>query len=289
MIKDYSFLNYMLDDNRQMPEEIIHGLLGEWLTNGKLYHTVDDKQYYIYRFENTNAGILLKTRKAGENKGQFEDFQPIVFGNESIKCKISSINKEKEQCVLLYDDKCLIICAMDPMGFKEDDEIYVNFNFFAHQIELRKNEDDYYNHLHKTNDGEFNIFNIGLEELVPPIALIKGDRDKYPLIKDESLEFFDDSFMMGSGKIINSYMIEPKIKVDGETDLPNNELPLGKCDCYEFKSKIGLIPAIVEEEILGQFMQKEKIEKFKLDKESIIKVYGYIGALIDIEKTLKQK
>lgn len=289
MIKDYSFLNYMLDDNRQMPEEIIHGLLGEWLTNGKLYHTVDDKQYYIYRFENTNAGILLKTRKTGENKGQFEDFQPIVFGNESIKCKISSINKEKEQCVLLCDDKCLITCAMDPMGFKEDDEIYVNFNFFAHQIELRKNEDDYYNHLHKTNDGEFNIFNIGLEELVPPIALIKGDRDKYPLIKDESLEVFDDSFMMGSGKIINSYMIEPKIKVDGEMDLPNNKLPLGKCDCYEFKSKIGLIPAIVEEEILGQFMQKEKIEKFKLDKESIIKVYGYIGAFIDIEKTLKQK
>ena len=36
-------------------------------------------------------------------------------------------------------------------------------------------------------------------------------------------------------------------------------------------------------------MQKEKIEKFKLDKESIIKVYGYIGAFIDIEKTLKQK
>ncbi len=75
----------MLDDNRQMPEEIIHGLLGEWLTNGKLYHTVDDKQYYINRFENINAGILLKTRKTGENKGQFEDFQPIVFGNESIK------------------------------------------------------------------------------------------------------------------------------------------------------------------------------------------------------------
>ena len=284
MIKDFSFLNYMIDENGIIPEEIFNGLLGEWLTNAKKSYTTKDKTYFIYRFENTTAGILLKTRNTEKNKYEFEDFQTIVFGSEPIKCRISSINKEKEQCTLLVDDKCLIICAMDPLDFKEDDEVYVYLNFFANRIEFRKDEDDYYKYLQKVDDGEFNVFNIAIGELIPPIGIIKGDREHFPNITDEMLNNFDDSFMVGSGKIVDSYMIEPKLKMPTETNLPNNELPLGKCDCYEFKSKIGNIPVIVEDEIINQFMQASGIERFKLDENSIIKAYGYIGAFIDINK-----
>ena len=63
---------------------------------------------------------------------------------------------------------------MDSMDFKEGDEVYVYLNFFANKIELRENEDDYYNHLQSTNEGELNIFNIGLGELIPPIGLINS-------------------------------------------------------------------------------------------------------------------
>lgn len=285
MIKDFSFLNYMLDKNKMMPDKILNALLGEWITNAKKYYATKDKTYYIYRFDNTSAGILLKIRNTGDNKGELEDFQPIVFGSESIKCKIGNINKEKEQCTLLVDDKCLIVCFMDSLDFTKDEEVYVYLNFFASRVEFRKDEDDYDKHLQKVDDEGFNIFNIAIGELLPPIGIIKGDREHFPYIKDEMLSNFDDSFMIGSGKIVNSIMIEPKLKLQYQTDLPNNELPLGKCDCYEFKSKIGNIPAIVEDEAIQQFFQASGIDKFKLDENTIIKVYGHIGAFIDINKT----
>ena len=82
----------MIDENGIIPEEIFNGLLGEWLTNAKKSYTTKDKTYFIYRFENTTAGILLKTRNTEKNKYEFEDFQTIVFGSEPIKCRISSIN-----------------------------------------------------------------------------------------------------------------------------------------------------------------------------------------------------
>ena len=289
MIKDFSFLNYMLDENKMMSDEILNALLGEWITNAKKYYATKDKTYFIYRFDNTNAGILLKIRNTGDNKGELKDFQPIVFGNESIKCRISNINKEKEQCTLLVDDRCLIVCSMDPLDFTKDEEVYVYLNFFASRVEFRKDEDDYNNHLQKSDNGSFNIFNIAVGELLPPIGIIKGDREHFPYIKDEMLDNFDDSFMIGSGKIVNSSMIEPKLKLQYQTDLPNNELPLGKCDCYEFQSKIGSIPAIVEDDAIQQFFQSSGIDKFKLDENAIIKVYGYIGAFIDINKTKSQK
>lgn len=285
MIRDFSFLNYMLDDDREMPEEIIRGLLGTWLINAKLYYEYGEFQYFVYRFENTKAGVLIKTRVVGENRLAFEDYQPIVFSPEPIKCKFLGIDEETEKCTLLVNDNCLVAVTMDSMGFKENDEVYVHMNLFASRIELRDNEEDYLNHLEKTEDGSFNIFNIGLGELIPPIGMIKGEKEHYPNITDQMISNFDDSFMVGSGTINDYYMIEPKLKMDKETDLPNNELPLGKCDCAEIKTKIGIIPIVIEPEILSRHLQDEKIEKFELKPESVMKAFGYIGAFIDAEKT----
>lgn len=283
MIKDFSFMNYMLDENRDIPEEIANGLIGIWIENAKKYFSQGDNQYYIYSFENTDAGIIIRT-KSINGKIVYDDFQTIVFSKAPIRCKIIGINIEEERCTLSVNDNCLLVVAMDPMGHKEGDEISVHLNFFAYKIEFSSNEREYLDNLIKTEDGGLNIFNIGVGELIPPIGLIKGEREHYPNITEEMLGNFNDSFMVASGIIDNYYNIEPKLKMDRETDLPNNELPLGKCDCAEMKTKIGIIPVIIEKEILAKSLLNQNIENFELSETSIIKTYGYIGGFIDIEK-----
>ncbi len=283
MLKDYSFLNYMRDENGEMSEEIMHGLIGDWLTNAKFYYEIDRYKYYMFKFDNTKAGVLLKTRK-NKDRLEYDDFQPIVFSSEPVKCKLLGIHSDNELCTLLIDDKCLIVASMDTMGFKENDELYVHLNLSAIRIEFRKDENDYYDHLQKTEDGGFNIFNIGIGQLIPPIGFIKGERNNYPGISDELLSNYPDNFMVGSGTIADYYMVEPKLK-DEKIDMPNNELPLGKCDCIDMKTTYGIVTALLEDDFLKMSLENEGIKEFEIKDETIVKIYGMMGAFIDIEKT----
>ena len=287
MFKDFCYFSYIQDENYEIDTDLMYGLIGKWFEKAKSYYETDKYKYFLYDFKDSPAGILLRARKE-DNKLNYDDFQTIMKASESFKVKIESYNEEEGRAVLLSPENDeIFITEMDIMDFKVGDEIYINLNIFPAKVEFRKNEDDYYNHLQDTKAG-LNIFNIGVGVASPVIGMIKGERDKYPGINDEMLQYYRDDFMIASGRIKSFNREDIKMQVEKDSGLDNDELPLGQVLNVEFETqKSHKIASVIEEIILKNFSEKEGTTKIELDDDPIIKVYGYFSGYIDIEKSKK--
>ena len=286
MFKDYSFISYMFDEKTGLiPDDVLHGIIGTWCSNAKKYYETKTHEYYLYSFKDNEEKILLKLKKdtTKEKSLEYEDFQTVLMGSKSVEAEISSINQEKHSAILLINkDKGIIPVTMDTFDYNEGDKVNVFLNFFPSRIELRHDEDDYYSHLNGKK-GEFNIFDIGVGELFPVVALIRSNPKDYPNVDQNKLKQFDDSFMVGSGVVKQTKTIVSTMKIE-EANLPNNELPIGKFDFYEVETKYGKISGLVDDPILENFLNQEKIDSFgPITEKTIIKMYGYMSAIIDIK------
>ena len=283
MKRDYSFLNYMLDKNGEIPENLEQGLLLRWVGYGGAYYETEKYEYYMYKFEDSRAGILSRVIKGKENHITFDDFQPIVFSSESVKCQLVDINEDDGLCTLLVDDNCYIVASMDSMGFKRNDELYVHLNLSTGLIEFSRNEEEYKKLLLPVSEkDDFNIFNIPIGELIPPVKFMKIRPQDFPHLDDDFLKKHPDNFMVGSGNFISFSELEPKMKTD-DGDI----IPLGSCTNIEMKTSFGVVSAIIKNEILKKSIDEIGIDNLKgaeADK-IIVKMYGIMGAFIDIEKT----
>ena len=285
MFKDFCYFSYMQDENHELDTDLMHGLVGKWFENAKAYYETDKYKYFIYEFKDSPAGILLRARKE-DNKLNYDDFQTIMKTSESFKVKIDSYNGEEGRAILLSPENDeIFITEMDILDFKVGDEIYINLNIFPAKVEFRKNEDDYYNHLQDTNGG-INIFNIGVGVVSPVIGMIKGERDKYPGITDEMLQYYRDDFMVASGVIKSFKREDIKMQVEENSGLDNNELPLGQVLNVEFETqKKHKVASTIEEIILNNFIKTDGALEINLDDNPIIKVYGYFSGYIDVNKS----
>lgn len=91
--------------------------------------------YFIYKFKDSNAAVLIRIIKNDEGKLSYNDLQTIMIPSESFKVRIDSYNEETETVVLLTpENNEIFIAQMDIMDFKVGDEIYVNLNIFPINI-----------------------------------------------------------------------------------------------------------------------------------------------------------
>lgn len=287
MKRDYSFLNYMLDENGEIPENLEQGLLIRWIGHGDNYYEIEKYKYYMYKFDNSKIGILSRVIKGEGNHITFDDFQPIVLSSEPIKCKLVDIDNDNGLCTLLVDNRRYIVASMDAMGFKKDDELYVHLNLSTGIIDFCRNQKEYDKLLYPVSEkDDFNIFNIPIGELIPPTMFMKNRPQDFPYLDDEFLKKYPDNFMVGSGNFIGFSELEPEMKTDD-----GDKIPLGSCCNVEMKTSVGVVSAIIKNEILQKSIDKIGIDKLE-DADAnklIVKMYGIMGAFIDIEKTKELK
>ena len=288
MFKDFCYFEYMKDENGDLDTDLMGRLTTRWIENAKLYYETDKYMYFIYKFKDSNAAVLIRIIKDNEGKLSYDDLQTIMIPSESFKVRIDAYNEETETAVLLTpENNEIFFTQMDIMDFKVGDEIYVNLNIFPIRVEIRENENDYYNHSQKA-DGGLNIFNITIGTVSPVMSMIMSERYKYPGITDEMLKPYREEFMIGSGKITNFERIDVKMSVEEDAGLDNNELPLGQVLNIEFETYRGHnIASVIEKMVFENFMHSENIENIKLQDNPIIKVYGYFSGYIDVEKSKK--
>lgn len=215
-----AFFNCLTAEDGELDEEYIEIAEKIAVSQAVPYYENDDYAYYIYKYPDTVAELLMKCRRTGEKTVELLGFQTIIRKTEPMKRTLLAAHEDTGICVLSGESGLLVV-YMDPMGYKAGDELYVHPYIYAAEMEWYPDEETYYSEeSRKTKAVNPDGILISAGSVFPVSSMMMGNREALGLSEEELNNYRENqTYSFATGSLTGYERDELKIYLEGD-DIP---------------------------------------------------------------------